>query len=51
MKYLEIFLQIVFTCLIVGCVLALVFAVIAEFMCWYDGEGRYNGPFSKSRRK
>lgn len=51
MKYLEFFLQLVFTGLILGSVALLVFAVVAEFMMWYDRDGRYTGPFSKHRRK
>lgn len=49
--YLELFLQLIFVLLIFGCTLALVFATVAEFMGWYDFNGRYNGPFSKARRK
>lgn len=51
MYYLEMFLQIVFAALVFGLPLLLVFAVICEAVGWYDSEGRYCGPFSKSRRK
>ena len=51
MKYLEFFLQIAFVGVVFGCVGMLVFAVVAEFMMWYDRDGRYTGPFSKHRRK
>lgn len=51
MKYLEIFLQIVFVALVIVLPLILLFALFCELFGWYDAKGRYCGPFSKARRK
>lgn len=51
MKYLEIFLAVVFLCMVVVLPLILAFALVCEAMGWYDSNGRYSGPFSKSWRK
>ena len=50
MKYLEIFLQLAFVAVALGCCGALVFAVVADLSGWYDSSGRYRGPFSKRDR-
>lgn len=47
MKYLEILLGILYIGVIFGSVAALIFALVADFMGWYEPDGRYRGPFSK----
>jgi len=49
--YTQLLLQIIFGSLIIGTVAALVFALVCELFGWYNARGRYNGPFSKERRK
>lgn len=51
MRYLEIFLQVVFTGLVIVMPVLLMFALACEAFGWYDSKGRYCGPFSKSRGK
>lgn len=49
--YLELFLAVVFTALVLIVPILLAFAVVCEAVGWYDANGRYCGPFSKARRK
>jgi hypothetical protein len=48
-EYLEIFIQVAFAGIIVFCVGALCFALLAESFDWYDRQGKWVGP--KSKRK
>lgn len=49
MQYLELFLHLIFTLLILVLPLILIFALIADAAGWYDSNGFYIGPFSKRR--
>lgn len=49
--YLELFLAVVFTGLVIVTPVLLAFAVLCEAVGWYDDSGRYCGPFSKSRKQ
>jgi hypothetical protein len=48
-QYLELFIQVAFAGIIFFCVGALVFALLAESLGWYDRQGKWVGP--KSKRK
>lgn len=50
-QWMEVFLQLMFVALVIVLPLILVFALLCELFGWYDSNGRYSGPFSKSWRK
>lgn len=49
--YLEMFIGVFFTVAVIVLPALLLFALTCEVMGWYDPKGKYNGPFSKARRK
>lgn len=50
-EYLEIFIQFAFLGIILFCVGALCFALLAESLDWYDRDGKWVGPKFKRRGK